>query len=191
MRKPIIIASLLLCAAVFAPEVRAGEIADKAAQAEEHLAAARYEEAMKALEEAQDKLWADVPLMFRRALFTAGEPVGYGVYDLRGDSVFKRSEKLIIYSEPMGYGFGRDGSLYVIDLALDFIVKGADGAEVARQEKFGNLTFRSRFPNKEFMARVTYDFSGLPAGQYTVTTVARDAASGKSAEFTLPFTLVD
>ncbi len=66
MRKPIIIASLLLCAAVFAPEVRAGEIADKAAQAEEHLAAARYEEAMKALEEAQDKLWATAPLMFRR-----------------------------------------------------------------------------------------------------------------------------
>ncbi len=123
MRKPIIIASLLLCAAVFAPEVRAGEIADKAAQAEEHLAAARYEEAMKALEEAQDKLWATAPLMFRRALFTAGEPTGYGLYDLRENNVFKRSDKLIIYSEPMGYGYGRDGSLYVIDLALDFIIR--------------------------------------------------------------------
>ena len=185
------IAVLTMGALLFAPGVSAGEISDKAAQAEEHMTAGRYEDAVKALEAAQDKLWAEMPMMFRRALFTAGEPVGYGVYDLRGDNVFKRSEKLIIYSEPMGYGFGRDGSLYVIDLALDFIVKGADGAEVARQEKFGNLTFRSRFPNKEFMARVTYDFSGLPAGDYSVTTVARDAASGKSAEFTLPFKLVE
>ncbi len=41
------------------------------------------------------------------------------------------------------------------------------------------------------MARVTYDFSGIPAGEYTVTTVAHDQSTGKSAEFTLPFTLVD
>ncbi len=173
------------------PAALAGEIADKAAEAEQLAARGKFEEAVKALEAAQDGLWAQAPLMFRRALFTAGEPTGYGVYDLRENSVFKRSEKLIIYSEPLGYSFGRNGSLYVIDLALDFIIKDASGKVVAQQEKFGNLTFNSRFPNKEFMAKVTYDFSGLPAGQYTVTTVAHDTASGKSAEFTLPFTLVD
>jgi hypothetical protein len=170
--------AIALCAAMLlaVPSTAgAGEIADDAAQAEQLLAAGKYEDAIKALEAAQDLIWQESPLMFRRALFAAGEPAGYGVYDLREGSTFKRSEPLIIYSEPMGYSYGRDGSLYV----------------VAQQENFGNLSFRSRFPNKEFMAKVTYDFSSLPAGDYSVTTRAKDKNSDKAAEFTLAFTLVD
>jgi hypothetical protein len=169
----------------------AGEITALAENAETLLAEGKYEEASKALEAAQDALWKQSPLMFRRALFTAGEPTGYGIYDLRETSTFKRSEPLIIYSEPMGYAYSRDGSLYVIELDLDFIIRSPDGAEVAAQKNFGVLKLTSRFPNKEFMAKVNYDFSGLPAGDYAVTTVAHDKASGKSAEFTLPFTLVE
>jgi hypothetical protein len=169
----------------------AGDIATLAENAEKLMAEGKYEEATKALEAAQDALWKQSPLMFRRALFTAGEPVGYGVYDLRETNVFKRSEPLIIYSEPMGYSYGRDGSLYVIELELDFIIRNPDGQEVAAQKNFGVLKLSSRFPNKEFMAKVTYDFSGLPPGDYQVTTVAHDKASSKSADFTLPFTLTD
>jgi len=169
----------------------AGEIADLASKAEGLMTAGRYEDATKALEAAQDKLWQASPLLFRHALFTAGEPTGFGLYDLREGSAFKRSEPLIIYAEPMGYGYGRDGSLYVISLDLDFSIKDSKGKEVAAQENFGNLSFRSRFPNKEFMAKVTYDFSGLPAGDYSVTTRAKDRNTDKSAEFTLPFTLVE
>ena len=169
----------------------AGDIAKLASDAEALLAEGKYEEASKALEQAQDELWKQSPLMFRRALFTAGEPVGYGIYDLRETNVFKRGELLIIYSEPMGYSYGRDGSLYVIELGLDFIIRSPDGQEVAAQKDFGVLKLSSRFPNKEFMAKVTYDFSGVPPGDYEVTTVAHDKASDKSAEFTLPFTLIE
>jgi hypothetical protein len=186
--------AIALCAAMLlaVPSTAgAGEIADDAAQAEQLLAAGKYEDAIKALEAAQDLIWQESPLMFRRALFAAGEPAGYGVYDLREGSTFKRSEPLIIYSEPMGYSYGRDGSLYVISLDLDFIIKDPAGKVVAQQENFGNLSFRSRFPNKEFMAKVTYDFSSLPAGDYSVTTRAKDKNSDKAAEFTLAFTLVD
>lgn len=169
----------------------AGDIATLADKAEALLAEGKYEEATKALEDAQDVLWKQSPLMFRRALFTAGEPTGYGLYDLRETSTFKRSEPLIIYSEPMGYSYSRDGSLFVIEMGLDFIIRSPDGTEIAAQKDFGVLKLTSRFPNKEFMAKVNYDFSGLPAGDYAVTTVAHDKASGKSAEFTLPFKLVD
>ncbi len=181
----------ILLAAGLATPSSGGEIADKAGLAEQAMAAGKFDEALKMLDEARDRLWSESPLMFRRAVFTAGEPTGYGLYDLRETNVFKRSEPLIIYSEPMGYSYGRDGSLYVIDLGLDFVIKTPAGEAVASQENFGSLTLRSRFPNKEFMAKVTYDFSGLPAGDYQVTTTARDKASGKSAEFTLPFTLAD
>ena len=175
----------------FPAAASAGDIADLAAKAENLMAAGKFEDATKALEAAQDRLWESSPLLFRRALFTAGEPTGFGLYDLREGSTFKRSEPLIVYAEPMGYGYGRDGSLYVISLDLDFAIKNPNGKVVASQENFGNLAFRSRFPNKEFMAKVTYDFSGLPAGDYEVTTRAKDKNSDKVAEFTLPFTLVD
>ncbi len=168
-----------------------GEIADAAQRAEQLVAEGKFEDAMKTLEQAQDLLWQKAPLAFRRALFTAGEPAGYGIYDLHEGNTFKRSDPLIIYAEPMGYSYSRDGAIYIIDLALDFVIRSPDGTEVASQNNFGSLTLRSRFPNKEFMAKVTYDFSGLPPGDYEVTTRAHDKPSGKSAEFTLPFKLVD
>ena len=62
---------------------------------------------------------------------------------------------------------------------------------VAQQQNFGSLTLRSRVPNKEFMAKVTYNFSGLAPGDYEVTTTAHDKNSPKSADFALKFTLVD
>ncbi len=110
---------------------------------------------------------------------------------MREGSTFKRSEPLIIYAEPLGFGYGKDGELYVIDLGLDFIIKGADGSEVTRQENFGSLNMRSRVANKEFMAKLNYDFSGLPAGAYTVTTVLKDKNSPKTGEFTMDFTLTE
>lgn len=170
---------------------RAGEIADRAAEAEQLAASGNYLDAMAALEQAQDLLWAQAPLSFRRTVFTAGTPTGYGIYDLRESSTFKRTEPLIIYAEPMGYGYGRDGSIYTIDLALDFAIRDASGTVIAEQRNFGTLALRTRFPNKEFMAKVTYDFSGIPAGDYEVTTTAHDQATGKSGSFTLPFRLVD
>jgi hypothetical protein len=177
--------------AISAVPALGGEIADAASAADELVTAGKFEEAMKALEAAQDGLWLKSPLLFRRALFSAGEPSGFGMYDPRDDNTFKRSEPLIIYAEPMGYGYGREGSLYLISLGLDFVITDTAGNTVASQENFGKLTFRSRFPNKEFMAKVTYDFSKLPVGDYSVLTRARDQYSDKSAEFTLPFKLVD
>lgn len=189
--KRLLAATLAAFLSSAALQAQAGEIADAASVAEQAMAEGKYEDAIKALEQAQDLLWAKAPLSFRRTLFTAAEPVGYGIYDIKEGNTFKRSEPLIIYAEPMGYGYAKDGSIYVIDLALDFLIVGADGAVVAEQKGFGNLTLRTRFPNKEFMAKVTYDFSGLPAGDYQVTTTAHDKPTGKSAAFTLPFKLVD
>jgi hypothetical protein len=189
--KPLLAALVLSTMLGVSTIALSGEIVDNATKAEQFLSEKKFEDAVKALEEAQGKLWQKAPLMFRRALFTAGEPTGYGLYDLRETNVFKRSEAVIIYAEPLGYSYGRDGSLYIIDLGLDFIIRSPDGKELVKREGFGSLTLRSRFPNKEFFAKVTYDFSGLEPSDYEVTTIAHDKASGKSAEFTLPFKLVD
>ena len=182
------IASLLLLPAGTA---LAGDLLDAAANAEQLMKQGEFDKALAAVETAKDIVWQAAPMSFRKALFAAAEPQGVGIYDIKEGSTFKRKDPLIIYSEPVGYGYGRDGELYVIDLALDFTVNGADGKVVAHQENFGNLTLRSRVPNKEFMAKVTYDFSGLAAGDYEVITKAKDKNSDKTAEFSLKFTLVE
>lgn len=182
-----VVSALLMSAGA----ARAGELLDAAAKAEQLVAEGKHDAALTALDGAKDKVWLAAPMSFRKTLFAASEPQGFGVYDIKEGSTFKRADPLIIYAEPVGYGYGRDGELYVIDMALDFTIKSPDQKVVAQQQNFGSLTLRSRVPNKEFMAKVTYDFSGLPAGDYEVITKARDKNSDKSAEFSMKFTLVE
>jgi hypothetical protein len=169
----------------------AGPALDAATRAEALLAERKYAEALAAADEARQAVWDASPLIIQRAVFVASDPQGFGIFDMRESNAFKRSEPLIIYAEPLGFGYGKDGDLYVIDLGLDFVIKGADGSVVASQENFGSLNMRSRVANKEFMAKLNYDFSGLPAGAYTVTTVLKDKNSAKTGEFTMDFTLTE
>jgi hypothetical protein len=191
MMKPLF-AALFAASLLVGPGLAAaGDVTAAATRAEDLAAAGNYEEALAAIDEAKEVIWKAAPLTFRRALFVASDPQGFGIFDIRENAVFRKSEQLIIYSEPVGFGYGRDGNIYTIDLTLDFVIRGVDGKEVAKQENFGTLSLRSRVPNKEFMAKVTYNFSGLPAGDYEVTTVARDKSTGKSGQFALKFTLTD
>jgi hypothetical protein len=179
------VASLFCCAA------QAGEAVDAATRAEQLASEGKYDEALTAIDAAKTAIWEAAPLTFRRALFVASEPQGFGIYDIRETSTFKKSDPLIIYSEPLGFAYGKDGDIYTIDLAMDFAITDAAGKDVASQKGFGTLRLRSRVPNKEFMAKVTYDFSQLPPGDYEVTTTAHDQNSDKSGSFSLKFTITE
>ena len=100
-------------------------------------------------------------------------------------------ETLVVYAEPVGFGYKQDGTISEVDLLLDFEVKSKDGRVIGGQKGFANPQLRSRVQNREFFVKVTYDFSGIPAGEYEVTTAVNDKTSGKSGSFTLPFTLTD
>jgi hypothetical protein len=175
--------------ALFATQAFAGDIADQGAAAEQLLDEGQYAEAAAALEDAQVKLREAMPLAVRRALFVAAEPGGFGVYNPRENAVFKKGEPIIVYAEPLGYGYKQDGSLYVLALGVDVVVKDSAGVEIGRKDDFGELSFQSRYKNNEFFAKLNYDFSGLPAGDYQVTSVLRDKVTGKTVEFTLPFSM--
>lgn len=166
---------------------KAGDIADAAGSAEQLLEEGKYDEAMKALDTVQDMIWRESPLSIRKAVFVASEPQGFGIYEERPSNEFASGETLIIYAEPFGFGYGRDNELFVIDLGLDFVIKASDGSVLAQQENFGALTLKSRVPNREFMAKLNYDFSGLQPGDYEVLTRIKDKNSDKSTEFTMPF----
>jgi hypothetical protein len=168
---------------------RAGELADAAATAERQVAQGQFLEAMTTMSEAQDKVWQQSPLLFRKTVFVASDPRGFGNYDPHEGSSFKRTDPVTLYVEPVGFGYRKDGEMQVIDLSLDFTVKNKKGRQIGAQKSFANPQLRSRVQNREFFLKVVYDFSAAPAGDYEVTTTVNDKASGKSGSFTLPLTL--
>jgi hypothetical protein len=171
--------------------VQAGEIADAATKAEGLLEAGQFDQAYQAMEGARDLIWRQTPLTFRKTLFVASDPAGFGIYDVRDSSTYKRTDAIVIYTEPAGFNYGRDGEMYVIDMALDLEVKDLAGQSIGTKNDFSSWTLRSRVANKEFMGKLTYDFAGLPAGDYEVITTVRDKNSDKKAAFSLKLTLTE
>ena len=180
-----------LAAMLSAAPARVGEIADMAKKAEDLAAAGQNLDAIDTMSAALAKLWEQSPLVVCKALFVAAEPQGFGIYEVRADSTFKRTESLVIYAEPVGYGYATDNGVNTIAFTMDFAVSKRPGEKVAEQKAFGDLTLKSLERNREFFAKITYDFSGLLPGDYNVTTTLTDKATSKTTDFTLPFTLTD
>ena len=171
--------------------VAAGELVDAAQKAEDLQAQGQHLEAIDALAAATAKLWDQSPLLVRQAFFVDGEPGGFGIYNLHEGVQFKRTEPLVIYAEPVGYGYRKENGLKVIALTMDFAVKSKSGETLAEQKSFGNLTLSSHVANREFFAKITYDFAGLTPGDYEVVTTLNDQPSGKTVAFSLPFTMTE
>src|SRR5260221_10718945 len=56
-------------------------------------------------EQAVVEAWEKTPLTIQRALFVAEEPKAYGIYTPRSSSRFKAGEPIIVYAEPIGFGW--------------------------------------------------------------------------------------
>jgi hypothetical protein len=168
----------------------AGEITDSAREAEAAADAGKPVEALAAIEKAFNALWDKAPLGFSEALFVADRPKGFGIYDMRPTSVFKQGEDMLVYAEPFGYGYGRDGDAFVIAFDADFELRTAGGQILHARKDFARLEMDSRRRNKEFQVFITYNFQGLKPGDYVLATTLRDRNSPKTGSFELPFTIV-
>lgn len=168
--------------------VRAGPIADAAAEAEKLAAEGRNREAFDALARAADTLWTAAPLELRKLLFVEGDPKGFGVYDPRPGTGFKAGEALRIYAEPFGFGHVREGDWYKIAFEIRIAVANPDGSE-AIAPRAGSLQLKSRNPNREFMLHFAYVPKGLKPGGYLLLAEVKDTATGKIAQIRMPFQL--
>ena len=144
-------------------------------------------DALAALDEAAAALSEKVPLTMRRALWVAAPPTGYGMYVPRENNVFASGVKMMIYGEPVGFGWRKNGDFWQTDVAIDVVVKSKDGKALQRAQDFTNLRVSSRIRNREMMAQLTYSFTDIPAGEYIVESIMRDRINGKSGTFSLPF----
>ncbi len=158
-------------------------------QADEYAAAGEHLKALDTIREAYIKQWLKTPLMVRNATFVSRPNGGYGKYTPRPDAVFKSGEEMLIYAEPLGYGWKKTDDGYSIDFVVDFIVSSADGKVLGGRKAFQNMGLKSKVRNTEFFVSLTYTFSGIPPGDYLVSTTLNDRHSPKSVNFDLPFTI--
>jgi hypothetical protein len=185
------LAPLLTLAAVFmlAPSALADEIAAKAYDAEALLKEGKAVEAIGALDEAQGAIWERAPLSFRRALWVAEKGSGYGVYNPRENDIFAPGVPMLVYTEPVGFGWNLSGDIWRTDLIADVTIRTKEGKQLFAQEEFQKLQLASRVRNREFMVNFTYTLSGITPGEYLLETTLRDQVTGKKGSFTLPFSV--
>ena len=156
------------------------------------LSAARAQslEAIDRLEAAVHEAWDKTPLTVRRAIFVKQKALGYGIFEERPTRVFKPGESLLVYAEPVGFGFRRsEGGLYEFGFAIDFVIKTPTGTILGGEENFANVAQRSHVRNLEFMLNLSLDMTGAPPDDYVLAYTLRDITGPKSATLELPFTI--
>lgn len=179
----------MLLAATFAVPASAADIVGKATEAQALAAQGKYIEAIAALDAATDTLWEQTPLTFRRALWVAGPPNGFGAYNPRETNVYAAGDQMIIYAEPVGFGWDKTGDIWQTNIAVDLAIKSKEGEVLLSKEDFQKFSIASRVRNREFMATVTLTLSGIPVSEYVADITLRDQVSGKKGTMSLPFVI--
>jgi len=168
----------------------AGPIADAGKKAETLLEQGDSVGAAQALDAAMEEIWRRSPLVFRKALFV-NDSSGFGIYEERGSNVFRVGEPLVVYVEPLGFGYGARGEGGLeIALTADFVLTDANGSELFAKADFLKIALPVRYRNREFQMKLTVNLTGLPEGEYIARFHVRDQHSDKSGDFELPF-LID
>jgi hypothetical protein len=132
--------------------------------------------------------WQQTPLTIRRAIFVKGEPRGFGLYEEHPSNEFRPGEKIVVYAEPVGYGWKDLGNgLFQLGFVVDFLIKSKDGEVLAGKDNFMRIATDTHTRNLEFMVVLTLNMSSAPAGDYVIEYKLHDIASDKTTSFQMPF----
>ncbi len=167
----------------------AGDISDKAAEAESLLTGGKPQEALAAFDQATEDFWAASPLLVRVATFVDGVD-GFGNYHALPEASFKTGDTVKIYVEPVGYGFSPEGSDFRAALAADLEVKTPGGLVFGKASDFARLTWSSKEKLRQVHATIASPLPALKPGDYILSLTLRDLNSAKTTTLDLPFKVV-
>lgn len=182
------LAALALTLAATGPAA-ADEFDQGVALAREGLKAQDPAKALKGLRQATAAAWARLPFTVLEVHLVAAPPTGYGQFLERVDNVYRPSEPLILYMEPVGFKVRHDprGEVYSHNLSADFNLVDAWGRVVAGRRDFGRFNEESRhFPDRYNLV-FTYSLNGLSPGEYRVETTIRDILGKQAHTVVVPF----
>lgn len=184
LNKGIFIAALLV-SAPFAQPVFAGPVADKAVEIEGLMESGDDAATLTAAAALFSTVWDGTKSIGISQAILVTEPAsGVGIYNPKADEKYKVGEPILIYAEPVGYGYGTAGDgLYSIGFAVDLKVMTETGEVLGEMPDLANLELTSRHQNREFQANLTYTLNGIPPGRYVLETTLRDKNSAKIGTF--------
>ena len=142
---------------------------------------------MNAAEETLVAAWLQTPLTFRRVLFVSAPVEAFGVYTPRESAVFNGKAPLVIYAEPVGYGWRAQGDLNETDFGMDMAIKDTAGQVVFEKKDMLVFKIASHVKNREVHITATLNLTGAPAGKYIAVGTLHDHVTNKSNSFELPF----
>jgi hypothetical protein len=144
---------------------------------------------IKKRDEAVRQAWEKTPFTMGHALFITGKPDGFGMYTPRPPAPFKAGEQLVVYAEPLAFGWKSiEGHQYEFGFTVDFVLKTAAGKVIGGQDKFADWVFKSRAQNREVFLKLDLDLTGASPGDYLLDLRVHDSEADKTAMIELPFT---
>ncbi|GAA0778894.1 hypothetical protein E1180_19405 [Roseibium denhamense] len=165
--------------------IAAGTAAAQAQTASVAEPAAAFSSARSAYVEA----WESSGLAFAKALLTETKSNGFGQYSPRADADFAAGDPLYVYAEPVGYAFAQTGTGQSYQLTASYKLLNGSGQVLAEQQNFAEFSGSGRSLQLQLSAGLSFEFSGLPGGEYQLETMFTDTVGQQSASFTLPFTV--
>ena len=178
---------LALSAALAAPSGEGNQPQAQPAAAAAQAATDKAIETINAARALTAEALSSAPLGFRRVLFVREVPEGFASYEPRADNIFTPDQPLIVYTEPIGVAWTKDGDEFSTKLSVDFEIRSPDGKVQAGQRAFGEFALSAREPPLDFMTHIKLDVTGAPAGAYILGLTMHDTKSGKSTAADLPF----
>ncbi len=178
--------SALLASATMITPSRAGPVADAVAEAEALLPAGSTAAIWEEFDRATELFWADAPLAFRRALLVDSAS-GFGQYQPRVAAMFHAGDSLVVYLEPVGYGWTAIGDQFRIRFGVDIEIASTGNGIIIAEPGFATVERLSRTRNWEFQLTLEMTLPDLPADAYELRITLHDAATGKTAGTAIPF----
>jgi hypothetical protein len=120
-----------------------------------------------------------------------GSAAGYGVY-VTHPFVYKPGESIVLYIEPVGYGFKQvvdqqGNALNQINLTANMIISGSNGTQLTAIKDLPALSINSHNKNTEMFMTLKVDQQHpFPVGDYKITYIINDGSSGKSFQIVKP-----
>lgn len=187
MKKQAFLVGIIIFAVLFWGIVFAQEETGLLEEAKVLLAEGKLEEAQEKLEEVRLHLWNKLPMWVEKATFVDDEPQSFGMFRKRASGVFAKGDTIFVYGEPKNYTILYEDGLYHTSFVMDFNLYDSEGNELTSQKEFGSFRFIARSPVFEVFLDVSFNSTGLGAGDYVLEVVLRDKLSEKTANFKLPF----
>lgn len=163
----------------------AGPIVDNAELTESLLQSGDAEKAIEALHEAVAAAWKESPLLVREALLVESSS-GLGIYEPRATSSYAPGDKVQLYVEPWGFGYGSSGDYHSIDLKLGLGIENATGQVLAEQPDLFSVGVKTRERYRDFSVALTFVMPDLKDGDYVLAFALDDLNSPKTARFSVP-----